>query len=276
MRTDPIVAVTNEAFASMDELFAFCQRHACNAVEYTFDRNALWPEEIKGELPALGRVQAQGKAIRSHLAYRGAEIADADAAKAGRALDLFRSSLTQAAEFGIDTASVHIGLGRDSGRGLNHRIAVDNLGALVEHGKKIGIRVCLENLRLGWTSDLATYRGLLEASGAWATIDLGHITACECESGTEGLALEFLSSVGERVLGAHVYGIEAVDPATGRVRHLPPRDLELIAPLLKGLFTLTPCDWWLIELHDAAEVEATLPLIRGFLDSLSATGEEKK
>ena len=62
-----------------------------------------------------------------------------------------------------------------------------------------------------------------------------------------GLAQAFVSRVGERVLGAHVYAIEVVDPATGKVRHQAPQDLALIAPLLERLRARTPCAWWLIN-----------------------------
>ena len=160
----PAIAVTNEAFASIDALFAFLDRYACRAVEYSFARNALTPEEIVRELPVLGHLQNRGIALRCHFAFKGAEIALADADAAGRALDLFRFSLERVAEFGIDTATVHIGLGRETDRGLDYRIAVDNLGALVAHGKRTGGRVCLENLRLGWTCDPVAFGAFLEAS----------------------------------------------------------------------------------------------------------------
>jgi hypothetical protein len=60
-----------------------------------------------------------------------------------------------------------------------------------------------------------------------------------------------------------------VEPG-GPARHLPPRDLAAIGPLLDAMVRETSCDWWLIELMDAQETADTLSLLRLHRDGIKA------
>ena len=137
--------------------------------------------------------------------------------------------LELAANNGGRFATVHLCLGATPEHGFEYTAAVDNLGRLVRRGEELGIRVCLENLRKGWTNTPQGLRGLLDASGAWATLDVGHARAVQQARG-DNSTLDYVSLCGERILEAHVYEIERVPADGGNAYHVARSTLEPSRP----------------------------------------------
>ncbi len=266
----PQVAISTQAFPSVWDVLDFCRVHKCPAVEYTFRRGAVSRDEVAREIPDIELLRRSGLFLRYHLAFPAFDLGHPDPARARAAVDFHLFCLRLVAEVGGDRVTLHIGLdGALRGR-VDYEAAARGLRELVNAGERLGVRVCLENLRLGQTGNPGRFQELLGQSGAWATLDVGHARARELASTAPGRALDFISRCGEKLLGAHVYEIEAVVEPGGPARHLPPRDMAAIGPLLDAMVRKTSCDWWLIELMDAEEMANTLSLLRLYQDGITA------
>ncbi|QLA20295.1 sugar phosphate isomerase/epimerase family protein [Desulfolutivibrio sulfoxidireducens] len=266
----PQLAITNQAFASVQDILEFCRIHDCPAVEYTFRRGALSREEVAREIPDVEMLRGAGLFLRYHLAFPGFDLGHPDPARAREAVDFHLFCLGLVADQGGDRVTLHIGLDRALRGRVDYAAAVRGLREVTSEGERLGVRVCLENLRLGRTGDPRQFQSLLAHSGAFATLDVGHARARELASAVPGCALDFIPRCNGRLLGAHVYEIEAATHPGGPARHMAPRDLTAIRSLLDAMVWETSCDWWLIELTDAREMAHTLQLLRRYRDGIGS------
>ncbi len=194
--------------------------------------------------------------IRYHLPLGYREIGHADPAEAKRALAWMTEAVSQVALAGGTYLTIHAGLPGDATRG---RISAtsERLSELVAHGADLGVRVCLENLRWGLTSDPDEFMGLVTASGAAVTLDVGH--AASSDAAARGFGAEqFARMVAPYVRNAHVYEREVEN-------HIAPLDLVALTAPLDVLLDETECDWWVIELTDVEEARRTRAMLRDFL-----------
>ncbi len=216
---------------------------------------------------ALVGLREAGLEVRFHLSPH-VEIAHTNPAVAAQALQNLQQGVEIAARYAGRRASgselsapapayvtVHLARNESPPEELDWATAERNLSLLVDYGRAREVIVCLENLRTGWTSDPELFVELVERSGASVTFDVGHANS----SPFAPHRLEFLRRVAGRVTNAHIYEAEAE-----RLGHVAPTDLDAIQPLLDALLA-TPCDWWLIELADRAEMERVRALLRGYL-----------
>lgn len=263
----PRLAISNQAFDSAAAVLDFCRAHSCDAVEYTFCRSAREIEKVREEITGIELLLQSGLQVRYHLAFSSMELGHPDPLSAKVAGEFHGVCLDLVAALGGKYITLHVGLDAAVLRQLDYAAAMANLADLVALGEKLGVTVCLENLRRGRSGDPLGYRALLDASGALATLDIGHALAQEDATGIAGYALEFIECCKERICGAHVYEIEKVHERTGIGWHKAPQDLELLRPVLDKLITCPNCQWWLVELTDQREVAETLGLLRGYLYS---------
>lgn len=241
---------------SLEAVISHAQHNGYHAIDYSLDwRLPLFSAQNTQRLKDV--LEGNHLEIRYHLPFGAVDIGHKDRETAAASLRLLKRSLEIAKDFGGNFATVHIGLGSPM-ENLDWKRTINNLGRLVEHGERLGITVCLENLKNGWTSEPELFIELIEQSGAWVTFDIGHaFSSPQCRNGTS--CTDFIRLVAPRIVNAHIY--EAEDPG-----HLPPRDLQIIGPALTELLT-TKCDWWVIELGKKEWVENTRGLICTFLES---------
>lgn len=194
--------------------------------------------------------------IRYHLPLGYREIGHADPAEADRAVAWMTEAVSQVALAGGAYLTLHAGLPGDATRG---RIAAttSRLAGIVAHGADLGVRVCLENLRWGLTSDPDEFMGLVIGSGASVTLDVGHAASSDVAARGFG-AEQFARMVAPHVRNAHVYERE-------ESCHVAPLDLVALTPPLDVLLDETSCDWWVVELHDLEEARRTRAMLVEFL-----------
>jgi len=196
-----------------------------------------------------------GIPVRYHGFFPGYEIGHHDAAIAERAMRIHMAALEAIRGRGEQVITFHVGLRRedqiDPGR------AVENLSKLVEHGRGLGITVCLENLLRGPTSHPENVAAWARASGAMITLDIGHAVSCQRVQSGGLAALDFVEMVADRLFEVHMYERETD-------RHHPPQDMTILGPIVDRLLA-TQCTWWTIELDDYAEALATRSLLLNYL-----------
>ncbi len=196
--------------------------------------------------------------IRYHLPLGYREIGHEDPAEADLALGWMTEAVSQVAVAGGRYLTLHAGLPHDAPRG---RISAttERLAEIVAHGVGLGVEVCLENLRWGLTSDPDEFMGLVTGSGASVTLDVGHAASSDVAARGFG-AEQFARMVAPYVRNAHVYERE-------EGCHIAPLDLTALTAPLDVLLDETPCDWWVVELHNIEEARRTRAMLAEFLES---------
>jgi len=196
-----------------------------------------------------------GLLIRHHAFFPGYEIGHGDREKRKRAMQVHLSALDTIRNLGEPFITIHIGL--DVNDDIDFAAAVDNLARLADYGRAKGVTVCLENLRRGPASNPELLLRWAEESGAMITFDIGHAVSSRRVVNGEITTVEFLDSISDRVVEAHVYEKETD-------RHHPPEDISVLGPVIDRLL-LTACTWWTIELDDCEEALSTRRLLLDYL-----------
>jgi sugar phosphate isomerase/epimerase len=152
--------------------------------------------------------------------------------------------------------------GRKNVQTYNH--ALKYLEQLVSYGNKKNVTVCLENLPFGFTCTPSGFLDLLKATGAAATVDIGHVAASPVVKDGIVSAEEFITTVSQYIQSAHVYDLEVINKETNCVYHVAPKDRSVMTSRLTALLQ-SNCDWWLIELGDPEEILQTASFARAVI-----------
>jgi sugar phosphate isomerase/epimerase len=204
-------------------------------------------------------IRRAGLSARYHYPLCGHQLASADPGEAARAEAEMSRALQSVADAGGTHFTVHAALHIGSRQTGEFARTAEHLSRIAEVGRRLGVRVCVENLRWGDTSDPAVFLDLVESTGAGATVDVGHASSSDASAHGIG-ADRFVALLAPHIETAHVY--EREDHAG----HHAPEKLNGMQRALDALCETT-CDWWTVELHDPGETAATCRLLRNFLDS---------
>ncbi len=229
-------------------------------VEFRIDAHRIGnlPEQVDRVKATMQRCDLADFEMRFHFPRGPFEIAQSDDDHAVRAVTLVKAAMGHIAETDCHYLTVHLPLPDDAsperfGRG------VDLLGELVRYGAERNIRVCLENLRWGLTSEPEHFLELVEASGAGITFNVGHANSSDVARAGFSAA-RFAAELGDRIEHVHVYGRQDTI-------HHPPSSIEEIRQVVDALLA-TRCEWWTIELFGVSEAVATRDMLQAYFDSV--------
>jgi len=203
-----------------------------------------------------------GIPVRFHCRFFEYEIGNADPVKAEEAVQVHSRVINAIAGLGEPVITLHLNLVPKIPFDL--RRGIENLDRLVEHGQKLGITVCLENLRRGPTSVPDNVLAWAKISGAMITLDIGHAVSSEFVKDGKTIVPDIVDLFRERLYEVHMYGKE-------EDRHYPIVDMTPIKPIVDRLLT-TNCSWWTIELDSYEEALDTRSRLLAYLANRS--GEE--
>ena len=221
------------------------------AVEYTPDPEA--PSNIHPDvLPFINA----GIPVRFHARYPEWEFGNADTHRSEQALRVHCNTIDKIQGLGEPVLTVHVGL--DKNALLDYERVKENLCRLTDYAGKKGIKVNLENLRTGITSDPEIMLDLTEASGARITFDVGHAVSSKKVAGGEYTVPEIIEMFGSRINGVHIYGKEE------QGCHYPVENARSVAPIMDKLLLL-PCNWWTVELKDCTQAECTRKILVDYI-----------
>lgn len=262
----PKIALSTRYSRSPADLLAFVKQHGLDGIEYT-----IWAEDdaaLEEEKPVMRELAASGVEIRYHFQLRKVEVAHEDRNFAASSAAYLKRCLDFLHEIGGKVIVTHLCLGyRRELERMNREHAVTFLADVVAHARSLGIEVCLENLTYGLVNTPEAFRALLEATGASATIDIGHAAASACVLNGEISASDYIRAVAPWLRTAHVYDIELPDPQTGKFLHHAPKDRACLEERIRTLAG-TGCEWWLVELGDAEEILRTVRFLREILTDM--------
>jgi sugar phosphate isomerase/epimerase len=251
-------------FPEVKHLREFALDHEFDGVDWT-----LKPEDLPSN-----RSQAQNfirtisvlkpLEVRYHLFFRNVDLGHRNPAKSENAMRTFHRACRLVSELGGRVMTVHIGLGLESFEEISWEKTVAGLTSLANLARHSGIRVCLENLVSGWSSNPELYEQLLGSTNCRGTLDIGHALVCHAVRSKTHEIQDFALPHPERILNAHIYHEETSEG------HLPPSQFTDLDQRLRLLNGLPLCDWWVLELREEAALLQTLGFVREFLEAHTA------
>lgn len=251
-------------FPEVNKLRDFVLGHGFSGVDWSFDTATL-PENSDQESEWLYGISALSPLeVRYHCPFYRIDLGHEDPSKAKAAEMTFRRIIGLISKVNGQYLTIHIGLGRDSTEPLSWQATTDNLARVVQFGALHGVKVCLENLAMGWTSRPDLFEKLVRRSGAAVTFDIGHAHASESIFSHHYDMEDFVTPHANLVFNAHVYHTEV--PGFG---HKPPERIEEIEDRLDLLQSIG-CDWWVLEVKDTDSLLKMKNMIDGYLGGLSA------
>jgi len=251
------IACSSRSFgADLSGAAAFASQEGFEGIEYNLDfaRLPIAPQA----LARMERFMSGGPPFRFHAPCADVELGHADPEIRDSSLRYLQLYLRSISALGGREVTVHLASRSIDTTELSLSGAEDALHSLVVYGEGLGVVVCLENLKHGWTADPELFNRLLRQSGACATFDLGHARASACvKTGTLTCA-QFARAIEAPIMNAHVYEIE-----TPEGRHEAPADLTNLAGALDTLLELG-CNWFVAELPTRQETQAAGELLRRY------------
>jgi sugar phosphate isomerase/epimerase len=254
----PKLAMCN-FFSDTEKLRKFAREYGFSGIDFSLDLKKL-PETPAQESKWVNDISALGPLeVRYHCPFDRIDLGHDDPVKAQAAKDLFCRVIRLISKVGGRYITLHIGLGHDSTEVLSWETTIDNLRQLVDYGRSMSVRVCLENLAWGWTSKANLFEKLIRRSGADVTLDIGHAYACESVQSQQYTVEDFVTPHADRVFNAHIYHTEI--PGQG---HIPPEKKEDIQDRL-SLLRAIGCDWWVLEIREVEGLLKTKKIVDEYL-----------
>ncbi len=249
--------------SEMDKLGEFARRHGFSGIDYSFDLKRL------PETPAQESMWVRDIAIlnplevRYHCPFERIDLGHDDTEKAREAEVIFRRIIRLISKAGGRYVTIHIGLGHESTEPLSWETTVDKLRRLVNYGRNMRVRVCLENLAWGWTSKPNLFEKLIRRSGADITLDIGHAHACESVQSQQYAIEDFVTPHTDKVSNAHIYHTEIL--GRGHITPEKREDIEDRLSLLKDI----GCEWWVIEIREGEELLRAKKVVDEYLQQVN-------
>ena len=257
-RFEPKLAMCN-FIPENEKLGEFARQHGFTGIDYSFNLEnlpgtpaleAAWVKEVASLKPLE---------VRYHCPFERVDLGHDETKKAEEAEVLFRRIIRLISKAGGSYVTIHIGLGHDSTEPLSWDTTIEKLRRLVNYGRTMRVRVCLENLAWGWTSKPNLFEKLIRRSGADVTLDIGHAHACESVQSNQYSVEDFVSPHADKVCNAHIYHTEIPD-----IGHVVPQKREDIEDRL-ALLRSIGCDWWVIEIRQSGPLLAARKIVDEYL-----------
>jgi len=246
----PRIAIVNLFDQDAGRLLDFAVSHGFEGIDWTIDQHQSRQEF----LTVMERLESLE--VRFHCPFHGVDIGYADARRTASSLAVLTETMERIALAGRSHMTVHTGFGRVAEEELDFKRAVQNLATLVRRGADRGVIVCLENLASQWTSLPELFYELVQQSGAWVTLDLGHAHVCASRD-VQGRVFErYLLPNRHKIRNAHIYHTEVKGDG-----HVAPAGIDDICDRVALLMEVPSCDWWVIELKKIDDILHTRELL---------------
>ena len=255
----PHLALCNIFEQDSEMLVDFALRHGFECIDWSIDPY-LSDKDFFLRMDLLRDFE-----VRYHCRFFDLDFAFADN-RSAEAMEIFRRIIRLVSAVNGKYMTVHIGLGRASNENLDWGKAVGNLSDIVSYGLHNDITVCLENITTAWTSKPASFKSLIEETGAGITLDIGHVHVCQERSRGDDLCKKFILPHTDRVFNSHIYHTE-----TAGIGHIAPKDINQIVDRLQFLLWETGCNWWVIELSQPDDVLRTRDILTDYFNLVQET-----
>ncbi len=180
------------------------------------------------------------------IGYHGPIVNLGQDVKNNYGLNILKSTIDNIKGYDYLTIHLHNGLEPDKD------ILLNNLDELSNYAKKKNVKVCIENLRTGFSSNPYNVIEMADNCKCNITFDIGHVNYNSRE--------EFIDIFSNKIYNVHLYELEKEG-----IGHIPPKNLDNLKPVLDKLLD-NNCDFWLIELMKLEEIINTKKLLKEYLN----------
>nr|WP_232210808.1 TIM barrel protein [Methanothermococcus okinawensis] len=150
---------------------------------------------------------------------------------------------------GYNYLTIHLHNGKEPDKDT----LINNLSEISDYAKKNNIKLCIENLRKGFSSNPNNVIEMVDICNCNITFDIGHTDYKYRD--------EFIDIFSNRIYNVHVYELEK-----DKIGHIAPNNLDNLRSVLDKLLD-NKCDFWLIELMKLNEIIYTKNLLEDYLDN---------
>jgi sugar phosphate isomerase/epimerase len=241
----------------LSDIQAYRETRGYDGVEWSLDGWRLMVARERRR-QVLDRLREASPVCSLHAPYTDLEIGHRDPGHAAAACRIMQDYVDAAADLSAHHVNIHVGTFAPEPEEICHDTLVRNLTILMEHARRRGVPLTVENLRGGPSSDPESFAALLRQTGAPVTFDLGHARGCPWVQEGRGSVVDFLRAIPTPILASHLYFIERDDT------HFAPQSLEDLAPALDALGE-RGCDFWVLELHSLKTLEQTRRIVDEYL-----------
>jgi len=247
----------------LTEIQVYREAHRYDGVEWSLDG---WRLMVARDLrrQTLDRLREASPVCSLHAPYTDLEIGHRDTEHAAAACRILQDYVNAAAELGAHHVNIHVGTFAPHPEELCHDTLVRNLTILMNHARRRGVPLTVENLRGGPSSNPESFAALLRQTGVPVTFDVGHARGCPWVQEGRGSVVDFLRAIPTPILASHLYFVERDDT------HYAPQTVEDMAPTLDAL-TEAACDFWVLELHTLEALEQTRRVVDQYLATRRAS-----
>ncbi|EHP89656.1 sugar phosphate isomerase/epimerase family protein [Methanotorris formicicus] len=130
-------------------------------------------------------------------------------------------------------------------------VLISNLSELVDYAKKRNVKICIENLKDGFSSNPNNLIEIADITDCLITYDIGHVDYKD--------RIKYVDIFSDRIYNVHVYEKEVP-----KIGHIAPKNLENLRPVLDKLLDIG-CDFWFIELMDIEDIIRTKNMCEEYL-----------
>ncbi len=255
---EPRVAFCTHLTGSYEKASKMAAENGMKAIEHSFTEKSM--PLLKEETEKIKAILGPESEVRYHAVFSQDDIGAADVKKARQSMKNLMLAVRAVSDAGGWFMTVHAGMGKGDADKIREN-TVNHLKELVEFGNEHGVSVCVENLKVGATSDAQKLFRIVEHADIGLTFDVGHAAGSGgIDNNLDGL-IETFNVIGPFIVNAHIYGKE------DKNGHEAPESMDSLKVVLDQLIK-TECDWWTIELGNPKDLNNMYEYIRGYLDSL--------
>ncbi|MBQ9314016.1 MAG: sugar phosphate isomerase/epimerase [Clostridia bacterium] len=236
------IAFSSLSCKYIDDILSLAKKNSFKAIEW--DMNFIPPTLSSKRLDYIKDfIRDENIYICAHLPYSYIEIAHDDFEFQKYSMFAIREYLKFVAEIGINHAIIHVGVCECS----NSIFALKNLEVLAEFAFELGVKLCLENLIYGLTSNSDFLCEALKIEKLFFCLDTGH---CDVVSKCDELYIPSVQTIMNKCVHSHVYKTE-----DRCFNHIPFNSItEIKNSNIMKMLLQSSCDWFTMEL-DSTKVQ---------------------
>lgn len=234
----PLLSMCSWVSKNYEDVLRLALSSGFEAVELDCDEKPI-PATKKSRMKMKEVIRQYGLGIFFHSPFLDQAIGSANDTIRQNTLNTLKMYLDFLEDFEAEYFVIHAGVDEEE---CPIRNVVDDLKNLIDIAQKKALTICVENLRIGVSSDPRRLFELAEECGTKICFDLGHAHSCPWVRNEKRSPREFLRIVENKVVAAHIYLKEEGG------RHHPFTRIEEVKETLDHLRNLYGVKWWTIEL----------------------------
>ena len=157
----------------------------------------------------------------------------------------------------LSVAVLHIG----AATGSDEETAIKGLKQLVPIAKQHGVKLCLETLIHGLSSDMDFIKRCMEIDGLYLCLDTGHVEVLRRQKGD--CIYDAIASIKDKILHAHVYDYE-----DDNMNHVPFTSESIKTNVWLPLLLSTDCKWFTMELDFQEDQDRQKMMVEEYLRNM--------